>query len=61
MGAGVGLQPKAPTEEMMEQAIRLDFLASNNEVEYPHSYIDLAISVLSEKIIIRSNYQLVVR
>ena len=33
-GAGVGLQHKAPTREMVEQDIRLDFLASNNEIEY---------------------------
>ena len=29
--AGIGLQLKAPTGEMIEQAIRLDFPASNNE------------------------------
>ena len=29
-GAGVGLQLKAPTGEMVEQAIQLDFLTSNN-------------------------------
>ena len=34
MGVGAGLQLKAPTEERVEQAIRLDFPASNNDTEY---------------------------
>ena len=33
-GAGVSLQLKAPTREVIEQAIWLDFLDSNNETEY---------------------------
>ena len=62
MGAGVGLQLKAPTGERIEQAIRLDFLASNNEAEYEAilASIDLAISVSSKEIIIQSDSQLVV-
>ena len=32
--ARLGLQLETPTEEVIEHAIRLDFLASNNEVEY---------------------------
>ena len=32
--AGVGLQLKAPIRERVEWAIRLDFLASNNDMEY---------------------------
>ena len=61
-GAGLGLQLKAPTGEIMEQAIRLDFSTSNNEAEYKAiiAGIDLAIFVSSEKIIIRSDSQLVV-
>ena len=61
--AGVGLQLKAPIGEKIEQAIRLDFPASNNEVEYEAILvgIDLAIFVSSEKIIIQSDSQLVVR
>ena len=45
--AGLGLQLKAPIGEIIEQTIRLDFLASNNEVEYEAiiAGIDLAISV----------------
>ena len=54
MGASVGLQLKAQTKERMEQAIQLDFPASNNEAEYEAilAGIDLAIFVSSEKIII---------
>ena len=33
MGVGIGLQLKALTGEMVDQAIRLDFPASNNETE----------------------------
>ena len=61
-GAGLGLQLKAPTGEIIEQAILLNFPASNNEVKYEAiiTGIDLTISVSSEKIIIRSDSQLVV-
>ena len=61
-GDGVGLQLKTPTEERIEQAIRLDFPASNNKAEYEVilAGINLAISVSSEKIIIQSDSQLVV-
>ena len=61
-GAGLGLQLKAPTREIIEQAIRLDFLASNNKAEYEAIIpgIDLTISISSEKIIIRNDSQLVV-
>ena len=60
--AGVGLQLKAPTGERIKQAIRLGFPASNNETEYEAilAGIDLAKSVSSEKLIIRSDSQLVV-
>ena len=62
MGAGVGLQLKAPTEERIEQTIRLDFHVSNNEAEYEAILfgIDLAISVSSKNIIIQSDSQMVV-
>ena len=61
-GAGLGLQLETPTEEVIEYSILLDFLASNNEVEYEAIIVglDLTISVSSEKIIIRSDSQLVV-
>ena len=63
MGAGLGLQLKVPTREVIEQAIRLNFSASNNEAEYEAiiAGLDLVIFVSLEKIIIRSNSQLVVR
>ena len=61
-GAGLGLQLKAPTREIIEQAIRLDFPASKNEAKYEAiiAGLDLTISVSLEKIIIRSDSQLVV-
>ena len=56
-----GCDLEAPTGEIIEQAIRLDFPAFNNEVEYEAiiAGLDLAISV-SLEIIIRSDSQLVV-
>ena len=44
--AGLGLQLKASTGEVVEQAIRLDFPASNNKVEYEAiiAGLDLTIS-----------------
>ena len=61
-GAGLGPQLDAPIGEVIKQAIHLDFPASNNEVEYEAiiAEFDLAISVSSEKIIIRNDSQLVV-
>ena len=61
-GASVGLQLKAPTRERIEQAIWLDFPASNYEAEYEVilADIDLAISIFLEKIIIQSDSLLVV-
>ena len=57
-GAGLGLQLKAPTEEVIEQAIRLNFPPSNNEAEYEVIIPgpDLAISISSEKIVIISDH-----
>ena len=63
MGAGLVLQLEAPTSEIIKQAIRFDFPASNNEVEYEAiiAGLDLIISLSSEKkIIITSDSQLVV-
>ena len=61
-GASLGLQLKAPTGEVIEQAIRLSFHASKNKVEYEAIIVglDLAIFVSSEKIVIRNDSQLVV-
>ena len=62
IGAGVGLQLKALIGERIEQAIRLDFPAFSNETEYEVmlAVIDFAKSIFSEKLIIRSDSQLVV-
>ena len=48
-GVGLGLQVKAPTGEVIEQAICLNFSASNNEAEYEAiiAGLDLAIFVSS--------------
>ena len=61
-GVGLELQLKALTEEVIGQDIRLNFSASNNEAEYEAIIIglDLTIFVSSEKIVIRSDSQLVV-
>ena len=62
-GASLGLQLKAPTGEVIEQAIQLSFHAYKNKVEYEAiiAGLDLAISVSSEKTVIRNDSQLVVR
>ena len=61
-GARVGLQLRALTVERVEHAKWLDFPASNNEYEYEAilAGVDLAKFVSSEKLIIRSDSQLVV-
>ena len=61
-GVGLGLQLKASIGEVIKHAICLNFPASNNEAEYEAIIVglDLAISVSSEKIIIRSDSQSVV-
>ena len=62
MGAGVDLQLKAPSRDRVEQVIRLDFPAFNNETKYEAilAGIDLAQSVSLEKLLIRRDSQLVV-
>ena len=61
-GAGVNLQLKAPIKERVEQVIRLDSSTSNKEIEYEAilAGVDLTQSVSSEKLLIRSDSQLVV-
>ena len=63
MGAGVGLQLRAPTGEMIEHAIRIDFPSYNNETKYEAilARVNPAKFVSSKKLIIRSDSQLVVR
>ena len=62
IGADIGLQLKSPTGEKIEQAIRLGFSASNNESEYEAilSGIELVATVLADRLLIRSDSQLVV-
>ena len=61
-GAGIGLQLTSPTGERIEQAIRLGFSASNNESEYEAMIagLELALTVGTNSLLIRSNSQLVV-
>ncbi|WKA09087.1 hypothetical protein VitviT2T_026765 [Vitis vinifera] len=62
-GSGVGLLLQSPTGEHLEQAIRLGFSASNNEVEYEAilSGLDLALALSVSKLRIYSDSQLVVK
>ena len=61
-GSGVGLLFKVPTGERLEQSIRLDFPASNNEAEYEAilSGLGLATTLNATKVKIHSDSQLVV-
>ena len=63
LGSRVGLLLQSPTGEQLEQAIRLGFPASNNEVEYEAilSGLDLALALFVSKLWIYSDSQLVVR
>ena len=60
--AGISLQLKSLAGEKIEQAIRLGFSASNNESEYEAILvgIELAATVSADKLLIRSDSQLVV-
>ena len=60
--AGIGFQLRSPVEEIIKQDIRLGFSASNNESEYEAilAGIELAATVSTDKILIRSDSQLVV-
>ena len=62
-GSRVGLLLQSTTGEQLEQAIRLGFPASNNEVEYEAilSGLDLALALSVSKLRIYSDSQLVVR
>ena len=61
-GADIGLQLKSLDGDKIEQAIRLCFYASNNESEYEVilAGIELATALSADKLIIWSDYQLVV-
>ncbi|RVX17777.1 hypothetical protein CK203_004333 [Vitis vinifera] len=60
-GSGVGLLLQSPTGEHLEQAIRLEFSASNNEAEYEAilSGLDLALALSVSKLRIYNDSQLV--
>ncbi|RVX18157.1 Transposon Ty3-I Gag-Pol polyprotein [Vitis vinifera] len=62
-GSGIGLLLQSPTGEHLEQAIRLGFSASNNEVEYEAilSGLDLTLALSVSKLRIYNDSQLVVR
>ena len=62
-GVGIGLQLKSSTEEKIELAIHLGLNSSNNELEYEAilAGIELAAIVSANKLLIRSDSQLVVR
>ena len=61
-GEGIGLQLRSPSGDKIEQAIRLGFGASNNESEYEVilSRLELAATLSADKLLIRSDSQLVV-
>ena len=62
IGAGIGLQLKSPIGARIEQAIHLGFNASNNESEYEAILveIELAVTVSADRLLMRSDSQLVV-
>ena len=61
-GVGIGLQLKSLDREKIEHAIRLGFSTSNNEPEYEVilAGIELATTVSADRLLIRSDSQLVV-
>ena len=60
-GADIGLYLKSLVGEKIEQAIRLGFNASNNELEYEAilTGIELAATVSTDRLLIRSDSELV--
>lgn len=62
LGFGIGLLLQSQTGEQLEQAIRLGFLASNNEAEYEAilSGLNLTLALSASKLEICSDSQLVV-
>ena len=62
IGASIGLKLKSLAKEKIEQAIRLGFNASNNESEDEAilAGIELAATISANKLLIRSDSQLVV-
>ena len=58
----MGLLLQSPTDEQLEQVIRLGFTASNNEAEYEAilSGLDLALALSVSKLRIYSDSQFIV-
>lgn len=58
----MGLLLQSPIGEQLEQAIRLEFLASNNEAKYKAilAGLSVALTLLASKLEICSDFQLVV-
>ena len=54
---------QSPTKELIKQAIRLNFSASNNEAEYEVVLVglDFALILATTKLKIRSDSQLIVK
>ena len=61
-GAGIGLRLRTPSGDKIEQAIRLGFNAFNNESEYEAILVglELAAALSTDRLLIRSESQLVV-
>ena len=61
-GAGIGLQLTSPTEERIEQAVRLGFSATNNESEYEAmiARLEIALAMGADSLSVQSDSQLVV-
>ena len=61
-GVGIGLQLNSSGGDKIEQAVRLGFSASKNESEYEVilAEVELAVVISADKLIIRSDSQLVV-
>ena len=59
---GIDLLLKSPSEDKIEQAIRLGFNASNNESEYEAilAMLELAATLSTSKLLVQSDSQLVV-
>ena len=60
--SGVGLILQSPTRKLVKQAIRLNFSISNNEAEYEVVLVrlDLAITLVAARLVIKSDSQLIV-
>ena len=60
---GIDLQLRTPSGDKIEQSIRLGFSASNNKLEYEVILVELelAAALSTDRLLIRSDSQLVVK